>query len=406
MNIKKLVHLPPQTVDVAQLVRALDCGSRGRGFESHHLPSKAPEISGAFFVPKNRIFISMKGILVYILILISFFDAVGQRAILQRKLSSAIEYKKSQLSKKPATTNQAVQTVTYSVNSIAYAPFNCGGTVALSGVDDQWSDTVNIGFVFNYFGGNYTKCVLGGNGHLSFDLQNANNIDGWQTTSALPSNLDMPGNTICAAFRDIDATSSGNIYFATYGTQPNRYFVACWDNIPMFSSQNLCLGTPNSSFQLVLYETSNCIDVHIQNSTSCVNWDNGYGIVGIQDSAVSYAVCPPNRNYPNAWTALNESWRFTPAGSTCATITAISKTPSFNDPIKIFPNPVSDKVHITVSKGISGSVQVYNVVGSTCYFSDINEETSEIDFSKLVSGIYFIRISTLNGITIKKIIKD
>ena len=27
-------------VDIAQLVRALDCGSRGRGFESHYLPKK------------------------------------------------------------------------------------------------------------------------------------------------------------------------------------------------------------------------------------------------------------------------------------------------------------------------------------------------------------------------------
>lgn len=27
-------------VDIAQLVRALDCGSRGRGFESHYLPNK------------------------------------------------------------------------------------------------------------------------------------------------------------------------------------------------------------------------------------------------------------------------------------------------------------------------------------------------------------------------------
>ena len=30
------------TVDVAQLVRALDCGSRGRGFESPHPPFLSP----------------------------------------------------------------------------------------------------------------------------------------------------------------------------------------------------------------------------------------------------------------------------------------------------------------------------------------------------------------------------
>ncbi len=35
-------------VVVAQLVRALDCGSRGRGFETH-LPPKAQENSWAFY---------------------------------------------------------------------------------------------------------------------------------------------------------------------------------------------------------------------------------------------------------------------------------------------------------------------------------------------------------------------
>ncbi len=35
-----MLFLQPRNnmVDVAQLVRALDCGSKGRGFEPHHLP--------------------------------------------------------------------------------------------------------------------------------------------------------------------------------------------------------------------------------------------------------------------------------------------------------------------------------------------------------------------------------
>ena len=37
-------------VGVAQLVRAPDCGSGGRGFKSHHSPQKAP--NGAFFMTK------------------------------------------------------------------------------------------------------------------------------------------------------------------------------------------------------------------------------------------------------------------------------------------------------------------------------------------------------------------
>lgn len=37
---------------VAQLVRALDCGSGGRGFESHHSPQKLKTVlmNGFFFI--------------------------------------------------------------------------------------------------------------------------------------------------------------------------------------------------------------------------------------------------------------------------------------------------------------------------------------------------------------------
>jgi hypothetical protein len=41
VQLKKIVTLPPNMVDVAQLVRATDCGSVGRGFEPH-LPPLTP----------------------------------------------------------------------------------------------------------------------------------------------------------------------------------------------------------------------------------------------------------------------------------------------------------------------------------------------------------------------------
>ena len=37
--------------DVAQLVRALDCGSGGRGFDPHHSPQiKSPTLCGMFYL--------------------------------------------------------------------------------------------------------------------------------------------------------------------------------------------------------------------------------------------------------------------------------------------------------------------------------------------------------------------
>lgn len=51
-GIKKccIFALAKHTVDVAQLVRVPDCGSVGRGFESHLPPSKAFRVKvGTFF---------------------------------------------------------------------------------------------------------------------------------------------------------------------------------------------------------------------------------------------------------------------------------------------------------------------------------------------------------------------
>ncbi len=57
MNIKYL-SLPQETEVVAQLVRALVCGTRGRGFETH-LPPQEKEIACGFlfFIYNSGIFL-------------------------------------------------------------------------------------------------------------------------------------------------------------------------------------------------------------------------------------------------------------------------------------------------------------------------------------------------------------
>ena len=37
--------------------------------------------------------------------------------------------------------------------------------------DDVWSGIVNIGFTFNFYGNNYTQCVIGSNGLISFGIK-------------------------------------------------------------------------------------------------------------------------------------------------------------------------------------------------------------------------------------------
>lgn len=185
---------------------------------------------------------------------------------------------------------------------------------------------MNLGFPFCFYGNQFTQSVVGSNGHMTFSLAVANGTDGWQITVPIPSLTDMPGNTINAAFRDIDPTSSGNIYYATYGTAPCRSFVISWNNIPMFSNPGSCTGIANSTFQLVLHETTNYIDIFIQNSTACPGWNSGRGIIGIQNANGTLATFPASRNSPTQWTATNEAWRFVPTGAQSYTVTWSSPT--------------------------------------------------------------------------------
>lgn len=219
------------------------------------------------------------------------------------------------------------QTSSYSVTTIPYVPFSYNtGTSIIANQDDIYSSVLNLGFPFCFYGNTFTQGVVGSNGQLTFSLGLAGGSNGWSISTPIPSLADMPGNTICAAFRDIDPTSSGNIYFATYGTAPCRSFVISWNNVPMFSNPGSCSGIANSTFQLVLHETTNFIDIFIQNSTACPGWNQGRGIIGIQNANATLASFPAGRNSPTQWTALNEAWRFVPTGPQSYTVTWASPT--------------------------------------------------------------------------------
>lgn len=250
------------------------------------------------------------------------------------------------------------QTNTYNVAAIPYAPYPFTGTQVLNGTDDLWSASSPIGFNFCYFGSSYNTMVIGSNGQITFDLTQANGYNGWSITTTLPNVIDLPANTICGAFRDIDPSMGGDIYYQTVGTTPCRALVISWVNVPLFSC-----GPPNSTFQIVLYENTNYIDVYIQNSDGSCTWNSGYGEIGIEDPTGTIAVVPPNRNFPNAWTAINEAWRFSPSGAPSYTVT-------WSDPSGVVGTGQSINVCPTTNTTYTASMTLTNCNGSTLTLSD------------------------------------
>lgn len=70
----------------------------------------------------------------------------------------------------------------------------------------------------------------------------------------------------------------------------------------------------------------------------------------------------------------------------------------------VFPNPVTDVLHVTSL--VSGSdLQLFNKEGMLVFHQKATSDKAELTLSRLVPGIYFLKITHLNGSQMVKIIK-
>lgn len=216
----------------------------------------------------------------------------------------------------PVILNATVDGVTssnnYTVSQLpTFAPEVIGGTGVTLG-DDAVSASFPIGFSFCYYNNTYTNFWIGSNGWVSFT--------GGQPTSyvsaSIPSTAaNVPKNCIFGPWQDWHPGTGGQgpyIKYQTIGTAPNRKLVVTFDQIPMFS----CTST-KGKFQIVLHETTNIIENHLWTKPACATWPGGnpnFSVQGIHNANGTAAVTVAGRNSAS-WTANNESWRYTPAGS-------------------------------------------------------------------------------------------
>jgi len=232
-----------------------------------------------------------------------------------------------------ATFLQTGATSAYTVTSVAYSPpyaFNTG-TAIMVNIDDTWSSVINLPFNFCFFGNNYTQIVVGSNGVITFNTSNAGGYCPWSFSSTCPSSS-LPTNSIFGAYHDIDPSVSGTLYYAILGTAPCRTFVINFYQVAMYSSS---CNSSKATHQIVLYESTNVIEVYIKAKPVCSSWNSGNAVIGIQNNAGNLGYTPPGRN-TSQWTANNEAWRFTPSGPPNYAVawfegtTQIGNTPTIN----------------------------------------------------------------------------
>ena len=202
----------------------------------------------------------------------------------------------------------------YIINGLDTCPLptTVGGTPTSLAIDDTWSEVLSIGFEFCFFGEVYNQILVGSNGVLSFELENAGGFNDWGFTDSLPNNTDaaLAQGNIFGVGHDIDPSVEGDINYLVIGSAPYRQFVVNYTNVAHFQCNELL-----SSSQIILYESSNNIDVNVFDKPTCATWNSGNAVIGVQNVPGTVAFTPPGRN-TGPWTANDESWRFAPSEGT------------------------------------------------------------------------------------------
>jgi len=193
-----------------------------------------------------------------------------------------------------------------------------GGTPTSINTDDVWSEVIDLGFEFCFFGETYSQVLVGSNGMLSFELENAETGNGWDLqswTSSSPDTLPNSSNptiseaNIFGVGHDIDPSECGEINYMILGSAPARQFVVNYHEVCHFGSS--CSDYTSTS-QIILHESSNVIDVNIIDKPTCTDWNDGLAVVGIQNIDDTVAFTAPDRN-TGVWETSNEFWRFSPS---------------------------------------------------------------------------------------------
>ncbi|MBS1650976.1 MAG: gliding motility-associated C-terminal domain-containing protein [Bacteroidetes bacterium] len=328
-----------------------------------------------------------------------------------------------------ASINAVNLTTSYNVSSIPFSPpypITGAGTGVSVGTDDVWSPVINLPFPFCFYGNTYNSCLVGSNGVITFNTGSASGYCPWSFTASNPS-ASLPTNAIFGIYQDIDPAVCGNVKWALVGTAPCRMLVVNFNAVCYFSCTSLM-----TSHQMVLYETTNVIEVHVQNRPVCSGWNGGNGIIGIQNNAGTVGTTAPGRNTsPSGWAITTpEAWRFTPSGVSTSTVTwygpgnavvgtgsnvsvcpsatsnytavmnisactGVTSSYSSNVQVIVTPGPVLTVNTATICQG---NTAVLNVSGATAYtWTPSGSNASSISQSPASTTVYSVTGSTSLG---------
>ncbi|HMI78744.1 MAG TPA: T9SS type A sorting domain-containing protein [Ferruginibacter sp.] len=173
--------------------------------------------------------------------------------------------------------------------------------VSTGTLDDGRWDNIALPFSFRFYGNILNAVNISTNGWVGLGSSNSTTT-GYGV--ALP-NAAAPNNVIHAITSDLTfagVTNTAVLQYFTVGTVPNRRFVIDYSSIKFFT------GSATANVQVILYETTNVVEVH---TTSCTN-NTEVKAQGIENSTGTVASVATGRNNTAVWAGVPNAYRFTP----------------------------------------------------------------------------------------------
>ncbi len=235
-----------------------------------------------------------------------------------------------------------LQSGSYTVNPIGETPSSCfpvyvqpnnpAGTSANLLIDDFYSSVFNIGFPFPFYGVTYNNLIISPNGVVSFDVSNAGtqthfgilrDFFGLSALSGIPENL--PSSLydralIMGPYHDLNpeepTSPNRRIQYQAIGVAPHRKWVVSFFEMPLYYNTGGCNLLIENTHQVVLYESTGIIEVLVFSKQPCTAWNDGRGMIGIQNFDRNQALMVNNRRAsdpPWGTPGMQEAYRFVPA---------------------------------------------------------------------------------------------
>ena len=209
----------------------------------------------------------------------------------------------------PATQPSTGVTTLANGGSLVVPTTGGSGFPASNSTDDGGWGGIPIGFNYNFFGSVFNNLGVGTNGLVMFGpIPGYGTAAGelgqfsFQTTPTVFPNTGNPGNVIGLMLSDMNFSgSASSLRYWNDGIAPTRRFILS-GTYTQFSPAN----TP-TTVQLILYETSGIVEIHITSSSAT----NGR-TVGLQDATKTIGALAPGWNNRTTTLTTPEAWRFSP----------------------------------------------------------------------------------------------